>query len=178
MPSFERMTVTERVAGVLRLNASAFEEIEADHRANGQAFAIVVLTTLAAGVAGGQYGGLGRMTLEALGAVVGWITWAAVTYVLGVRLLPERETRSDIGELLRVMGYSTAPSFFSILGALPIVGRFIPDLISFWLLGTTVIGVRQALDYKSTLRAFVVVIVGWLFFVWIRDFGIPWLWNL
>ena len=171
------MTVTERLTGVLALRPSAFEEIEADHKANGQAFAIVVLTTLAAGIGGGQYGGVGRMALEAFGAVIGWITWAGVTYVLGVRVLPETQTRSDLGELLRVMGYSTAPSFFSVLAVLPLVGRFVPDISSFWLLGATVIGVRQALDYKSTLRALVVVIVGWLFFVWIRDFVIPWMWN-
>jgi hypothetical protein len=172
------MTVTERVTGVLALRSSVFEEIEADHKANGQALAIVVLTTLAAGIGGGQYGGVSRMALEAVGAVIGWITWAAVTYVLGVRLWPETQTRSDLGELLRVMGYSTAPGFFSVLATLPLLGRFVPEVISFWLLGTTIVGVRQALDYKSTLRAAIVVIVGWLFFVWIRDFGIPWVWNL
>ena len=73
------MTVIERVAGVLRLQPSAFEEIEADHRANSQALAIVVLGTLAAGLGGGQYG-LGRMVLESVGAVIGLITWAAMTY--------------------------------------------------------------------------------------------------
>ena len=34
---------------------------------------------------------------------------------------------------------------------------------------------RQALDYRSTLRAFAVVIIGWLLFVAIRDLGVPWL---
>ena len=38
------MTVTERVAGVLRLQPRAFEDIEADGDANGQALGIVVLS--------------------------------------------------------------------------------------------------------------------------------------
>ena len=50
-----------------------------------------------------------------------------------------------------------------------------PTIVSFWLLATTVLAVRQALDYRSTLRAFAVVIIGWLLFVAIRDVGVPWL---
>ena len=170
------MTVTERVTGVLALRPSVFEDIEADKHANLQAFAIVVICALAAGLSGGQYG-LVRMILESIGAVVGLVTWAAVTYLLGVRLLPEPQTRSDLGELLRVMGYATIPSVFAPLVAIPFIGRVVPVAVSLWLLGTFTIGVRQALDYRSTVRAFIVVIVGWLFWVWMRDFGIPLLWN-
>jgi hypothetical protein len=169
------MTVMERVAGVLRLQPRVFEDIEADGGANGQALGVVVLSSLAAGVGGGVIGGLGGMVAEALGAVVGWVMWAGVTYVLGARLLPERDTRTDMGELLRVMGYSSAPTFFSILRPVPFLGRAVPSIVSFWLLATTVLAVRQALDYRSTLRAFAVVIIGWLLFVAIRDVGMPWL---
>ena len=169
------MTVMERVAGVLRLQPRAFEDIEADGGANGQALGIVVLSSLAAGVGGGFIGGPGGMVAEALGAVAGWVMWAGVTYVLGARLLPERDTRTDMGELLRVMGYSSAPTFFTIFSPIPVFGRAVPTIVSFWLLATTVLAVRQALDYRSTLRAFAVVIIGWLLFVAIRDLGVPWM---
>jgi len=159
------MTVTERVTGVLALRPSVFEEIEADTTANAQAFAIVVLASLAAGLGGGLGGGAVGMMRETIGAVVGWVMWAGVTYVLGARLMPEPETRTDMGELLRVIGYSYAPSFFALFAGLPLVGYGIRVVVDFWLLATTVLAVRQALDYKSTLRAFAVVLIGWLFFV-------------
>ena len=159
------MTVTERVTGVLALRPSVFEEIEADHHANGQAFAVVVLASVAAGLGGGLGGGAIGMVRETVGAVVGWVMWAGVTYVLGARLMPERGTRTDMGELLRVIGYSYAPSFFALFAGVPFVGYGIRVAVDFWLLATTVLAVRQALDYKSTLRAFAVVLIGWLFFV-------------
>lgn len=163
------MTVTERVTGVLTLRPSVFEEIESDHSANGQAFAVVVLASLAAGLGGGLGGGAIGMVRETIGAVVGWVMWAGVTYVLGARLMPEPDTRTDMGELLRVIGYSYAPSFFALFAGVPFVGYGIRMAVDFWLLATTVLAVRQALDYKSTLRAFAVVLIGWLFFV-----GISW----
>jgi len=159
------MTVTERVTGVLALRPSVFEEIEADKTANVQAFAVVVLASIAAGLGGGLSGGAIGMARETIGAVVGWVMWAGVTYVLGARLMPERDTHTDMGELLRVIGYSYAPSFFALFAGLPLVGYGIRMAVDFWLLATTVLAVRQALDYKSTLRAFAVVLIGWLFFL-------------
>ena len=163
------MTVTERVTGVLALRPSVFEEIEADKHANAQALGVVVLASIAAGLGGGLSGGGFGIVRETIGAVVGWVMWAGVTYVLGARLMPERGTHTDMGELLRVIGYSYAPSFFVLFAGVPIVGSGIRVAVDFWLLATTVLAVRQALDYTSTLRAFAVVLIGWLFFV-----GISW----
>ena len=159
------MTVAQRVTGVLTLRPSVFEDIEADKHANAQAFAVVVLASLAAGLGGGLAGGALGMVRETVGAVVGWVMWAAVTYILGARLMPERSTHTDMGELLRVIGYSYAPSFFPHFAGLPFIGYGIRVAVDFWLLATTVLAVRQALDYTSTVPALPVVLIGWLIFV-------------
>ena len=162
------MTVTERVTGVLALRPSVFEDIEADKHANLQALAIVVLASLAAGFGGGLSGGPVGMLRETIGAVVGWIMWAGVTYVLGARLLPERDTRTDMGELLRVIGFSYAPNVFAFFAFVPVLGWVVRVVVAFWLLAATIIAVRQALDYRSTARAVAVVLIGWLIFVLIQ----------
>ena len=41
-------------------------------------------------------------------------------------------------------------------------------VVAFWLLAATILAVRQALDYTSTLRAVAVVLIGWLIFVVIQ----------
>jgi hypothetical protein len=159
------MTLTDRLVGVLKLDAVAYEDIERDQRANTQALTIVILASLAAGLGAGLSLGLPGLIRETVGAVAGWVMWAGVTYLLGTRVWPESETRTDMGELLRVIGFSYAPNFFSIFGVLPLVGSLVRGCVALWLLATTVVAVRQALDYRSTGRAFVVVFAGWLVFV-------------
>ena len=105
---------------------------------------------------------------ETIGALVGWVMWAGVTWVIGSKLLPEPQTRTDMGELLRVIGYAYAPQLFAFFAFIPILGGVVNTVVAFWLLAATILAVRQALDYASTLRAAAVVLIGWLVFVVIQ----------
>lgn len=164
------MTFAQRVKGVLILDARTFEEIEADTTANAQALLVVVAGSLAAGLGAGVRLGFGGLLRETLGGLIGWVMWAAVTWVIGAKLLPEPQTRTNMGELLRVIGYAYAPNLFAFFAFLPALDVIVGTAVAFWLLAATVIAVRQALDYVSTLRAAAVVFIGWLIFV-----GIQWL---
>jgi len=159
------MTLTDRLVGVLRLDAQAYEDIEHDRRATTQALAVVILGSLATGLGAGLTFGPTALVRETVGGVAGWVMWAGVTYLLGTRVWPESETRTDMGELLRTIGFSYAPSFFAIFGVLPRIGGAVRVAVALWLLATTVLAVRQALDYRSTAKAFQVVFAGWLIFV-------------
>ena len=159
------MTFGQRLTGVLKLQPSAFEEIEASRSATGQAVGVVILASVAAGVGAGLLSGPFALMRETLAALIGWIMWAGVTYLIGARLLPERGTRTDMGELLRVIGFSYAPNLFAFFAFIPLLGGVVRVVVAFWLLAATVIAVRQALDYTSTARAVAVVLIGWLLFV-------------
>jgi len=162
------MTFAERVKGVLVLDVKTFEEIEADRTANGQALLVVVAASVAAGLGAGVSLGTMGLLRETLGALIGWVMWAVVTWAIGAKLLPEPQTRTDIGELLRVIGYAYAPQLFAFFVFLPILGGVVSTVVAFWLLAATIVAVRQALDYVSTLRAAAVVLIGWLIFVVIQ----------
>jgi hypothetical protein len=168
------MTLTDRLKGVLRLDPEAYEDIEHDSRASRQALTIVVLASVAASLGEGASLDVRSLTRASIHAVTGWVMWANVSYFLGARAWPESDTRTDLDELLRVTGFSYAPNFFSIFAAFPrlfgmspIVGDVIRGGAQLWLLAATVVAVRQALDYQSTSRAFKVVFVGWLIFLFI-----------
>ena len=104
------MTFAARIQGVLLLDVKTFEEIESDTNANLQAFLVVVGASVAAGVGAGVRLGVTGLLRETFGALIGWVMWAAVTWVIGSKLLPEPQTRTDMGELLRVIGYAYAPN--------------------------------------------------------------------
>ena len=104
----------------------------------------------------------------ALSALVGWYVWAYLTYFIGTRLLPEPETKADHGELLRTIGFASAPGLVRVLGVVPGLGGLAYLVGTLWMLIATVIAVRQALDYESTLRAVGVCLIGWLIMVAIQ----------
>jgi hypothetical protein len=79
-----------------------------------------------------------------------------------VRLLPQPQTRSNVGELLRTIGFATAPGCLRVLGVLPGVTIPVFAVTAVWMLAAMVVAVRQALDYDSTARALAVCGVGWL----------------
>jgi hypothetical protein len=162
------MTFAQRVKGVLILDARTFEDIEADTTANTQALLVVIAGSLAAGLGAGVRLGFVGLLRETLGGLVGWVMWAGVTWFIGAKLLPEPQTRTDMGELLRVIGYAYAPNLFAFFAFLPALGVVVGTVVAFWLLAATIIAVRQALDYVSTLRAAAVVFIGWLIFVVIQ----------
>ena len=94
-------------------------------------------------------------------ALLAWAAWALLTLQIGGRLLPQPQTRVDVGELLRTTGFAAAPGLLRVFGILP--GVTIPAfaLTAVWMLAAMIVGVRQALDYTSTARAIAVCALGW-----------------
>jgi len=94
-------------------------------------------------------------------SLIAWACWALLTYQIGVRLMPEAETRSDVGELLRTTGFAAAPGILRIFGVLPGVTLPAFAISAVWMLAAMIVAVRQALDYTSTARAIAVCVLGW-----------------
>lgn len=153
------MTFPQRAIGAARLEIPIFEEIEADRTATGQALAVVVLSSLAAGIGftSGIYNApvLHRVIL----ALILWVFWAISTYIVGVYLMPEAQTQTNVGELLRTIGFAASPGMLRIFGIIPVIGGTIYAISTVWMLVAMVIAIRQALDYKSTGRAVVVCVI-------------------
>ena len=161
----------ERVIGAAKLEVRIFEEVESDPAATGQAMAVVVLSSLAAGLGSyGLQGFTGMLRLTAM-ALIGWAIWAVLIYFIGTKLLPEPQTKSNIPEMLRTIGFASAPGLLRFVGILPLIGWLLVLLITVWLLVANIIAVRQALDYQSTPRAAVVCLIGWVAYVLISWIG-------
>ena len=156
---------SERMIGAAMLNVNTYEEVEADSTAIGQAMGVVALSSVAAGIGSFRILGVSGLFTMTLSALIGWFVWAGLTFVIGTKLLPEPQTRSDMGELLRTIGFSSSPGILRVLGFLPLVGWLISLVASLWMLAAMVIAVRQALDYHSTGRAVGVCVIGFIIYV-------------
>jgi hypothetical protein len=156
-------SLMHRMVGAALFNRRIYEEVEADRGATGQAVAVVLLSSAGGGIAAAA---LGAQTItDALvgmvASLISWIAWATLTYLIGTHVLPEPQTRADTGELLRTLGFASAPGVLWVLAVIPIIGLPLYGIVWIWMLVTTVIAVRQALDYTSTARAVGVCIIGW-----------------
>jgi hypothetical protein len=151
-----------RLAGAMMLDSSTYEDVEADRRATVWAALTVLIASVGEGVALRGQGGLANVALMSAVALMGWAAWALLTFEVGARLLPGARTHSDVGELLRTLGFAAAPGVVAYLSLVP--GLTMPVLVvsRAWMLLAMVVAVRQALDYTSTGRAIAVCLVGWL----------------
>jgi len=154
----------DRLVGAARLDAKTYEEIEADPTAMGQAMTVVGAAALASGVGSFDSGGTTAVA-AVIGGFVGWLAWALITWLIGTKLLPEPATSADLGQLLRTIGFSAAPGLLNVLGIIPVVGLVVTFVAAVWQLAAMVVAVRQALDYRSTGRAVVVCVIGWVFYL-------------
>jgi len=153
---------SQRFAGALFLRPAAYEDVEGDPSAMSQAIVVVVISSVASGIGLLYSGGIGDLVRSVIGALVSWFVWAAITYLVGTRILPTPETSSSWGELLRALGFSSAPGVFNVLTRVPILGYLVAYVVYVWMLMAMVVAVRQALDYKSTWRAVAVCVTGFI----------------
>ena len=152
--------VARRMWRAVRLESDLYEEVEADRSATGQSAVVVLLSALGAGAGSVANGGLEGIVLCTAAALASWYVWAVMAAFIGTRWLPEPETSSDTGELLRTLGYSTAPGVFRVLAIIEPIAGWVFLICSVWMLAAMVVAVRQALDYRSTLRAIAVCTIG------------------
>jgi hypothetical protein len=151
-----------RMMRAARLDAALYEEVEADRRAMTQALAAVLLSGLAAGIGGLGKAGPVSLVLGTGGAISGWLVWAFLAYVIGAKLFPDPDTKTDLGEMLRTIGFASSPGVVRAAGVIPGITDGVFVLAAVWMLAAMVVAVRQALDYRSTSRAVGVCVLGWL----------------
>ena len=142
------------------LDANLYEEVEADRGATGQASLVVLISAVAAGIGSFDNSGLAGIFWSGMAALVGWYVWAYVTYFIGTRFLPAHDTIADHGELLRTIGFSSAPGVLRVLALIPPIAGVVFLVSTLWMVVAMVVAVRQALDYQGTGRAIAVCLIG------------------
>ena len=150
-----------RIIRACKLDVSLYEEVESDQSATFQAALVVILSSLDAGIGAISLGSY-NFIMPAIISLISWYIWAYLIYLIGAKLFPEPSTKTDHGELLRTIGFSSAPGLIRVFGFTPELMTVIFIGSGMWMLLAMIIAVRQALDYQSTWRAVGVVVIGFL----------------
>ena len=154
----------ERMIRAAKLDVSLYEEVEADKTATLQSVMVITLSSAATGIGAARAGGIALLS-GIIAALIGWLIWSYLIFIIGTKILPTRHTEADYGELLRTIGFASSPGLIRILGIIPGLGWISTTAASIWMFITMIIAVRQALDYKSTARAFGVCAIGGIIYV-------------
>jgi hypothetical protein len=157
MATLPRHTWIERMKGAAFLHIDTYEEVEADQTATGQAAGVVAVVAVAQAIGGAGAGGPGLLA-GVVSALLGWLLWAGITYLIGAKLFGGTATW---GELLRTIGFAQTPGVLHVLGLIPILGGIIRFAVAIWVLIAGIIAIRQALDL-STGKAVLIAGLGWL----------------
>jgi hypothetical protein len=158
----------DRIVRATRLDWTVFREIAEDENATKEAAIIVLIVTFLAAL-----GGAGGLLIARVGAgtailgffvdwlvngvLIGWIGWAILTYFVGSILF---KGTSDIPEMMRVLGYASAPRLLGLLGFIPCVGWIFA--LAGWVLSLIagIIAVREAQEFE-TGHAIITVVISW-----------------
>ncbi len=156
----------KRIMRAVMLDREFYKEAEADTSLNQEALKIVIIVSVVAGIGSfissvmAQNFGRAIIALivtSGLG-VANYYIWAYVTHFIGTNMF---KGEADPGELLRVLGYASAPRLLALLGFIPCIGWLISLAGSIWALVAGFFGVREALDLDTT-ETLVTVVLGWL----------------
>ena len=159
-----KMNYFQRLQKAIFLDVAFYEEVEKDKKFTDQAMMTVALVSV---VQGFMIAGFAPVALVQgiLGSLIRFVIWAFFIAFVGTRILPEPETESNTGELIRTLGFAYAPGLLVILKIFPIIDYFVDPVVVILQLAAMTIAVRQALDFNSTVRAVGVCIVAFILMI-------------
>ena len=152
----------DRLFRAIKIDVELYEEVEKDKSATLQAGIVVVLSSLAAGVGALQIGA-SNFLLAPVISLLSWYILALILYFVGVKLFGGSKTKSNHGEILRTIGFSSAPGLIRVFGVTPDLMKITFIGSQIWMLACMVVAVYSVLNYGSLWKAFGVVIIASLF---------------
>ena len=88
MTEYARRSIVDRMRGAALLDVATYEEVEHDNEATGQAAVVVIIVAVCSAI-GAVWRGGPSIIMAPVSAILGWLLWSAITYVIGmIRMEP------------------------------------------------------------------------------------------
>ena len=100
--------------------------------------------------------------ISGITAIFTWLVWAIYSYVIGVKIFPDKETNVPFKKILIGVGYAHAPGLIRFFAVTPELVVPIIFLTQFWIFASLIISTKQILNLKSNFKSFGVVFLSFL----------------
>ncbi len=95
-------------------------------------------------------------------ALLSWLVWGALIYVIGIKLFPDPDTNTNFRKIMITVGLAHAPGLFRFFVFVPSLVVPIVFFTQFWIFASLIIGIREALNFKSNFKSAGVIIIAFL----------------
>jgi hypothetical protein len=147
--------VIENAIRAAKLDVDFYNAAERDETLTGQAAMLVAIVSLISAFGifwqPGDQPFFSTVIWSIVGGLLAWVIWAALTSWIGTQFFGGQ---TNLGEMLRVLGFAQAPR---VLGLIPFLGW----VGAVWALIASVVAIREGQDF-TTGKALGTAIVGWL----------------
>ena len=100
--------------------------------------------------------------VSGLTAILTWLVWAILIYVIGVKIFPDKESKIPFKKVLIAVGYAHSPGLLRFFAVTPDLVLLIVFLTQFWIFASLIISTKQILNIKSSFKASGIVFLSFL----------------
>ena len=106
--------------------------------------------------------------ISGLMAILTWLVWAILIYVIGVKIFPDKATtNTPFKRILIGVGYAHAPGLLRFFAVAPELVIPIIFLTQFWIFASLIISTKQILNIKSNFKAFGIIFLSFLIIIFL-----------
>ena len=100
--------------------------------------------------------------VSGLTAILTWLVWAVLIYVIGVKIFPDKETKIQFKKVLIAVGYAHSPGLLRFFAVTPDLVILIVFLTQFWIFASLIISVKHTLNIQSSFKASGIIFLSFL----------------
>ena len=113
------ITIIQKMFRAVVLDNELYEEIPVDHSYISQSMVVIIISSLATGIASYPDDGAFGFILVSFIALFCWILWGYLAFFITDLLMHLENQTVDIKEVIRLTGFASAPGIIRILGIIP-----------------------------------------------------------